>query len=94
LRPHVEAYPINLSHRRNRRKTPQTTKSKIRPKIPPKITKKEKHDSTRKVMIHSKSIAILIQIKSLQDVKTGTTSSHSLEDWRDLSHPLLTSLTP
>jgi hypothetical protein len=33
LRPHVEAYPSNLSHGRNRRK--------IGPKIPPKIMKKK-----------------------------------------------------
>jgi hypothetical protein len=41
LRPHVEAYPSDLSHRRNRRKTPQIAKSKIRPKIHPKIMKKK-----------------------------------------------------
>jgi hypothetical protein len=41
LRPHVEAYPSNLSHGRNRRKTPQITESKIGPKIPPKIMKKK-----------------------------------------------------
>jgi hypothetical protein len=35
-----------------------------------------------------------MQIKGLQGVKTITTSSHSLEDWRDLSLSLLTSLTP
>jgi hypothetical protein len=36
-------------------------------------------------MIQSKSIAIMIQIKSLQGVETTQTSSHSLEDWADLS---------
>ena len=41
-------------------------------------------------MIQSKSIAIMIQIKILQGVETTQTSSHSLEDWGDLS--LLSSL--
>jgi hypothetical protein len=41
LRPHVEAYPSNISHRRNQRKTPQIMKLKIGQKIHPKITKKK-----------------------------------------------------
>jgi hypothetical protein len=41
-------------------------------------------------MIQSKSTTILMWIKSLQDVKTIQISSHSLEDWGDLS--LLSSL--
>jgi hypothetical protein len=41
LKPHVEAYPSNISHGRNRRKTPQIAKSKIGPKIPLKIKKKK-----------------------------------------------------
>jgi hypothetical protein len=37
-----EAHPSTQIHRRNRRrKTPQIAKSKIRPKIPPKIMKIE-----------------------------------------------------
>jgi hypothetical protein len=36
-------------------------------------------------MIQHKKIAILMQIKSLQGVKTTQTSSHSLEDWGDPS---------
>jgi hypothetical protein len=42
----------------------------------------------------TQSTAILMQIKSLQGGKTATTSSHSLEDWRDLSLSLIFSLTP
>jgi hypothetical protein len=34
---------------------------------------------------------ILMRIKNLQGVKTITTSSHSLKDWRDLSLSLLSS---
>jgi hypothetical protein len=41
-------------------------------------------------MIQRKKTALLMQIKSLQGVKTTQTSSHSLEDWGDLS--LLSSL--
>jgi hypothetical protein len=52
--------------------------------------KKEKHSSTRKEMIQSKSTTILMWIKSLQGVETTQTSSHSLENWGDLS--LLSSL--
>jgi hypothetical protein len=33
-------------------------------------------------------------IKCLQGMETGTTPSHYLEDWRDLSLSLLSSLTP
>jgi hypothetical protein len=39
LSTHVEAHPINLSHRRNQRKTIQIARTKIGPKIPPKIKK-------------------------------------------------------
>jgi hypothetical protein len=39
LRTHVEAHPRNLSHRRNRSKTLQMARTKIGPKIPPKIKK-------------------------------------------------------
>jgi hypothetical protein len=35
-----------------------------------------------------------MQIKNLQGVKTVTISSHSLEDWKDLSLSLISSLTP
>jgi hypothetical protein len=35
-----------------------------------------------------------MRLESLQGVKTVTTSSHSLKDWRDLSLSLLSSLTP
>jgi hypothetical protein len=64
-------------------------KSKIEAKIPPKITKMKKvqligrQDSIQ-------STAIMKQIKYLQGAKTTRTSSHSLEDWGDLS--LLSSL--
>jgi hypothetical protein len=37
---------------------------------------------------------ILMRIKGLQGKETTTTSSHSLEDWRDLSLSLISSLTP
>jgi hypothetical protein len=39
LRTHVEAHPSNLSHGINQRKTLQITRTKIEPKIPPKIKK-------------------------------------------------------
>jgi hypothetical protein len=45
-------------------------------------------------MILSKPIDVLMKIKSLQGVETATISSHTLEDWRDLSLSLLSSLTP
>jgi hypothetical protein len=51
---------------------------------------KEKLSSAQKEMIQSKSIAILMRIKSLQGVETTQTFSHSLEDCGDLS--LLSSL--
>jgi hypothetical protein len=41
-------------------------------------------------MIEPKNTAMLMQNKGLQGVKTTQTSSHSLEDWGDLS--LLSSL--
>jgi hypothetical protein len=44
--------------------------------------------------IKSKLMDVLKQIKSLQVVETTQKSSHSLEDWRDLSLSLLSSLTP
>jgi hypothetical protein len=50
----------------------------------------EKHSSTTKEMNQPKRIAILMQVKGLQGVKTTQTSFHSLEDWGDLS--LLSSL--
>jgi hypothetical protein len=65
---------------RNRRKTPQIAKSKIGPKIPPKISKNEKHSSSTREMIQPKRTAILMQIKGLQGVEITQTSSHSLED--------------
>jgi predicted glycosyltransferase involved in capsule biosynthesis len=85
-----EAHPSTQIYGRNQRKTHQIMRSKIRPKNTSKNHEKEKHSSTRKEMIQSKSTAILIQIKSLQGVKTTQTFSHSLEDWGDLS--LLSSL--
>jgi hypothetical protein len=39
-------------------------------------------------------ISYIERIKCLQGVEIATTSSHSLEDWRDLSLYLLSSLTP
>jgi hypothetical protein len=54
-------------------------RQKIKPKIPPKITK-------MKTLQHNigddltQSVAILIRIKSLQGAETATTSSHSLKD--------------
>jgi hypothetical protein len=58
-------HPSIQIYGRNRRKTSQITRLKIRPKIPSKILKKEKYCSTRKEMIQSKSTAILIRIESL-----------------------------
>jgi hypothetical protein len=48
LRTLVEAHPINLSHGRNRRKTLQIARTKIRPKIPPKIKKMKNISAHRK----------------------------------------------
>jgi hypothetical protein len=62
---------------------------KIGPKIPPKI-KKMKNILAQKEVIQSKPTNVLVQIKSLEGVETTQTSSHSLEDWGDLS--LLSSL--
>jgi hypothetical protein len=56
--------------------------------------KNDQHCSTIYEMIYPKSTAILMQVKSLQGVEIATTSSHSMEDWRDLSLSLLSSLTP
>jgi hypothetical protein len=39
LRTHIETYPSNLSHRRNRSKTLQITRTKIGQKIPSEIKK-------------------------------------------------------
>jgi hypothetical protein len=55
-----------------------------------KNLRNEKHYSSTKKMIQPKRTAILMQIKGLQGVETTQTSSHSLEDWEDLS--LLSSL--
>jgi hypothetical protein len=62
---------------------------KIGPKIPQKI-KKMKNILAQKEVIQSKPTNVLVQIKSLEGVETTQTSSHSLEDWGDLS--LLSSL--
>jgi hypothetical protein len=62
---------------------------KIGPKIPPKI-KKMKNILAQKEVIQSKPTNVLVQMKSLEGVETTQTSSHSLEDWGDLS--LLSSL--
>jgi hypothetical protein len=56
---------------------------------------------TKRKMIHitwrpdsRTKISYIDRIKCLQGMETTTTSSHSLEDWRDLSLSLLSSLTP
>jgi hypothetical protein len=77
-----EARPITQIYGRNRRKTPQIVKSKIGPKIAPKIMKMEN--------IAVQDRRWLMQIKSLLGVETTQTSSHSLEYWGNFS--LLSSL--
>jgi hypothetical protein len=67
---------------------------KNRAKNTSKNHENEKHCNTRYEMTLLKHTNVLMQIKSLQGVETATTSSHSLEDWRDLSLSLLSSLTP
>jgi hypothetical protein len=86
-----QARPSTQIHKRNERKTPQITMSKIGPKIPLKIFKNEKHCSSTWEMNQHKNIAMLMQIKSLQGVEITQTSSRSLGVWRDLSllSPLL-----
>jgi hypothetical protein len=88
LRTHVEAHPSNLSHGRNQRKSLQIARMKIMPKIPLKINNM-KNISAHREVIQSKPINVLMQIKSLHGVETATISSHSLEDWRDLSLSLI-----
>jgi hypothetical protein len=84
-----EAHPNTQIHGRNQRKTHQIMKSKIGPKYL-KNLKNEKYCSSTKEMIPPKRTAVFMQIKGLQGVETTQKSSHSLEDWRDLS--LLSSL--
>jgi hypothetical protein len=54
----------------------------------PKITKKKMIHTTWRQDSRTK-ISYIDRIKCLQGVKTNTTSSHTLEDWRDLSLSLL-----
>jgi hypothetical protein len=58
-----------------------------------KITKKKMFHTTWKQDSRTKIIYI-DRIQRLQGVKTTTTSSHSLEDWRNLSLSLISSVTP
>jgi hypothetical protein len=50
-----EAHPSTQIHRRNQRKTPQIMKSKIRPKIPLKITKKKNIAAQNRRWFNSKA---------------------------------------
>jgi hypothetical protein len=52
--------------------------------------KNEKYSSSTRKMIQPKRTAILMQIKGFQGVEITQISSHSLEDWREIS--LLSSL--
>jgi hypothetical protein len=80
-----EAHPITQLHRRNQRKTPPNSQMKNRVKI--------LQNSQKRKMIHRRDsctkISYIERIKCLQGVETATTSTHSLEDWRDLSLSLL-----
>jgi hypothetical protein len=70
-----------------------------------KLTDEKSSENTlknrKRKMIHTTwkrdsrtKISYIERIKHLQGVETTTISSHSLEDWRDLSFSLLSSLTP
>jgi hypothetical protein len=71
----------------------QIARTKIGQKIPPKI-KKIKNISAQREGIQYKPTDVLMQIKSLHGMVTATMSSHSLEDWGDLSLSLISSVTP
>jgi hypothetical protein len=74
-------------------KTPLKSRMKNWGKILWKSQKRKMIHTTWRQDSHTK-ISYIERIKCLQGVKTDTTSSHSLEDWRDLSLSLLSSLTP
>jgi hypothetical protein len=88
-----EARPSTQIHGRNQRKTSPNACIKKIGKNSPKITKRKMIHTTWRRDARIK-ISYIDRIKRLQGVKTTTTSSHSLEDWRDLSISLLSSLTP
>jgi hypothetical protein len=74
-----EAHPSTQIHGRNK-KNSSNHEIENRATNTSENHEKEKHNSTRKEMIQSKSTAILMQIKSLQGVGSIETSSDTLED--------------
>jgi hypothetical protein len=87
-----EAHPSTQIHERNGEKLLKIRGWKIGWKYS-KNHKKEKWSIQLGDKIHALTSAILREIKRLHGVETITTSSHSLEDWRDLSLSLLSSHT-
>jgi hypothetical protein len=83
-----EAHPSNQIHGRNQRKTPSNSRIKNHAKILQKSRKRKMIHTTLRRDSRTK-IGYIDRIKHLQGVKTITASSHSLEDWRDLSLSLL-----
>jgi hypothetical protein len=87
-----EAHPSTQLYGRNQRKTPNSW-MKNQAKILQKSQKTKMIHTTWRQDSCTK-ISYIERIKCLQGMETATTSSHSLEDWRDLSLSLLSSLTP
>jgi hypothetical protein len=90
LRKHVEAHPSNLSHGRNRRKTLQITRMKIRSKIPPKIKKMKNISAQDRNDLTQTYGCIDANQEFTRCENYPNISPNSLEDWGELS--LLSSL--
>jgi hypothetical protein len=88
-----EVCPSTQIHRMNQRKTPPNSWMKNQAKILQKSQKRKMINTTWRRYSRIK-IGYIERIIYLQDVEASTTSSHSLEDFRDLSRSLIFSLTP
>jgi hypothetical protein len=88
-----EAYSRTQIYERNQRKTTSNSWMKNQAKILQKSQKRKMINTTWRRDSRIK-IGYIERIIYLQDVETSTTSSHSLEDFRNLSHSLIFSLTP
>jgi hypothetical protein len=87
-----DAHPSTQTHRRNKKNSSKLMNEKsVKNTI--KIMKK-KNDPYNMRWDSRIKISYIERIKHLQGGEITTTSSHSLEDWRDLLHFLLSSLTP
>jgi hypothetical protein len=87
------AHPSTQLHGRNKEKAPPNLQMKNQVKILQKSQKRKMIRSTWRRDSRTK-IGYIERIKCLENVVTSTISSHSLEDWRDLSLSILSSLTP